>query len=93
MDNLVTSEAKQKGGVLRATASHGNDDYSFYEFPEGDPSRCSGKPGQIKAFASTFKNPYERRVPFNELPTKALQETFIALTGRTAEEIGVAIPQ
>ena len=72
---------------LKATGSHGNNEYRFYEFPKGNP------PGQIKAFVCEGRKLYEKRVPFNSLPTEALQRTFIAATGKTADAIGLVIMQ
>lgn len=70
---------------LKATGSHGNKEYRFYGFPKGNP------PGQVKAFVREGRDSYERRVPFDKLPTEALQRTFIAATGKSADAIGLVI--
>lgn len=89
VDTLTNT--KDPAGVLRATGAHGKEEYRFYEFPDGNPSKCGDKPGQIKAFVCSSKSSFERRVPFDKLPTTSLQEQFLGLTGRTATEIGITV--
>lgn len=91
VDTLTNT--KTPDGILKATGAHGEEEYRFYEFPNGNPSRCGDKPGQIKAFICASKSSFESRVPFDKLPTMELQKQFIELTGRTADEIGVTIIQ
>jgi hypothetical protein len=74
---------------LKATGTYDKQEYLFYEFPNGNPPRRDDKPGQIKAFVREGFSEY--RVPFDKLPTADLQEKFVALTGRKADEIGVVV--
>jgi hypothetical protein len=89
MDTLT--DTKGPAGILRATGAHGKEEYRFYEFPSGNPSKCGERPGQIKAFLCSSRSSFEKRVPFDKLPTMALQEQFVQLTGRSAAEIGITI--
>ena len=60
---------------------HENHEYLFRRFPDGKP------PGQIKAFVR--KKGHEKRVAFVDLPTPELKSTFVGLTGKTPEELGL----
>ena len=79
--SVPTADVKK----LRATGVHGPAEFLFYEFPNGNP------PGQIKAFVREKLAPHERRIPFDNLPTTALQETFVSCTGKKSEELGVTV--
>ena len=89
VDTLTNT--KSPDGILKGTGAHGKEEYRFYEFPNGNPSKCGDKPGQIKAFVCVSRSSFERRVPFDKLPTAELQEQFLSLTGRSAAEIGIAV--
>ena len=81
----MTGPVVKDGPELKAAVSHGNEEYRFYQIPNGNP------PGQIKTYVVGSKLTFEKRVPFDKLPTTALQEHFVALTGKKAEDIGVTV--
>jgi len=89
VDTLTNSKVPDV--ELRDIGSYGGEEYRFYECLKGNPSRCADKPGQIKVFVCASKSSFERRVPFDKLPTAKLQEQFLALTGRSAVEIGITV--
>lgn len=74
--------------VFRGERSHGDTTYRFFQLPSGNP------PGQVKAYACEdheYGGCRRRRVLFDELPTTAMKQFFVMLTGKSAAEIGVTI--
>ena len=62
--------------------SHGDHEVVFRTYPNGNP------PGQVKAFMRK-QGRGEKRIALAALPTAALQRTFVGLTGKTPEELGL----
>ncbi len=76
-----STELKREPETFVTAIPHEDHEYLFRRFPDGKP------PGQIKAFVR--RKGSEKRVPLKRLPTPQLQNTFVALTGKKPEELGL----